>query len=296
MIAARKPRQPVIWFEVEDFLRYFDHFPNPTGVQRVSFELYRAAKALYGRSERVRFCRLSVYSKRLHAIGFDAIRSAYLNPPGSTAPWKTFWEPAIFWGEFPRSILVVMRHPRFFFSIFKAAARDLIGTWARQNRFERLVRRGDMIVSVGAGWGIPNYMKHIAEAKRCYGIKFSILVHDVIPIKYQSFVEPHHAVQYLNWLQDAIPVADIVFTNSKYSRAALIELAAESGWRLPRVEVMEPGSDLGDRLTAGDQTMTSFPARYVLFVSTIEIRKIIGCLSEYGNDCWSGTALTWYRP
>jgi glycosyltransferase involved in cell wall biosynthesis len=270
---ARKPRQPVIWFEVEDFLRYFDHFPNPTGVQRVSFELYRAAKTLYGLSERVRFCRLSVYSKRLHAIGFDAIRSAYLNPPGSTAPWKTFWEPAIFWGEFPRSIPVVMRHPRFFFSIFKAAARDLIGTWARQNRFERFVRSGDMIVSVGAGWGIPDYMKHIAEAKRFYGIKFSILVHDVIPIKYQSFVEPHHAVQYLNWLQDAIPVADIVFTNSKYSRAALIELAAESGWRLPRVEVMEPGSDLGDRLTDGDQTMTSFPARYVLFVSTIEIRK-----------------------
>jgi glycosyltransferase involved in cell wall biosynthesis len=30
---------------------------------------------------------------------------------------------------------------------------------------------------------------------------------------------------------------------------------------------------LGDRLTAGNQTMTSFPARYVLFVSTIEIRK-----------------------
>src|ERR1700730_8565574 len=270
---ARKTRLPAIWFEVEDFLRYFDHFRNPSGVQRVSFEIYRAAKALYGRSERVRFCRLSVYSKRLHSIGFDAIRSAYLNPPGSAAPWKTFWEPAIFWGEFPRSISVIMRHPRFFFSIFKVAARDLIGTWLRQNRFGRFVRSGDMIVSLGAGWGIPNYMKYIAEAKRCYGIKFSIFVHDVIPIKHQSFVEPHHAAQYRNWLQDAIPFADIVFTNSKYSRAALIELAAESGWRLPRVEVMEPGSGLGDRLTAGDQTMTSFPARHVLFVSTIEIRK-----------------------
>jgi len=112
---ARKPRQPVIWFEVEDFLRYFDHFPNPTGVQRVSFELYRAAKTLYGLSERVRFCRLSVYSKRLHAIGFDAIRSAYLNPPGSNAPWKTFWEPAVFWEKFPRTIPVVMRHPVFSF-------------------------------------------------------------------------------------------------------------------------------------------------------------------------------------
>jgi hypothetical protein len=132
--SARKTRNPVIWFEVEDFLRYFDHFRNPSGVQRVSFEIYRAAKALYGPSGRVRFCRLSVYSKRLHSIGFDPIRSAYLNPLGGRAPWKTFWEPAIFWREFPRSLPVIIRHPRFFFSLLKVAARDLIGTWLRQNR------------------------------------------------------------------------------------------------------------------------------------------------------------------
>src|SRR6202048_2351568 len=100
---ARKTRLPAIWFEVEDFLRYFDHFRNPSGVQRVSFEIYRAAKPFYGLSERVRFCRLSIYSKRLLTVSFDAIRSAYLNPPGTIAPWKTFWEPAIFWREFPRS-------------------------------------------------------------------------------------------------------------------------------------------------------------------------------------------------
>ena len=272
-LCSRNTRAPVIWFEVEDFLRYFDHFRNPTGVQRVSFEIYRAAKILYGRSERVKFCRLSVYSKRLHPIGFDEIRSGYLHPPGAAAPWQTFWEPSKFWREFPRSIAVIMRHPRFFFSIFKVAARDLIGTWFGQNRFGRFVRRGDMIVSLGAGWGIPDHMKHIAQAKRRYGIKLSILVHDLIPIKNQSFVEPHHAAQFRNWLQDAIPVADTVFITSKYSRDALIELAAESGWRLPRVEIVKLGSGFGDRRTAENQTMTSFPARHVLFVSTIEIRK-----------------------
>ena len=36
---ARKARAPVIWFEVEDFLRYLDHFRNPSGVQRVQFEI-----------------------------------------------------------------------------------------------------------------------------------------------------------------------------------------------------------------------------------------------------------------
>ena len=270
---ARKARGPVIWFEVEDFLRYLDHFRNPSGVQRVQFEIYRVAKTLDGTSDRVGFCRLSIYSKRLLTVSFDAIRSAYLNPPGSIAPWKTFWEPAIFWREFPRSFPVIMRHPRFFFSILKVAARDVVATWLRTNPFERFVRPGDVVVSLGAGWGIPNYMKYFAEAKRRSGVKFAIMVHDLIPIKYGSFVEPHHTAQFRDWLRAAIPVADIVFTNSKHTRTALIEFAAESGWRLPPVVALEMGSGFGDRLTAGEQAMVSLPPRYVLFVSTIELRK-----------------------
>ena len=269
--------QSVIWFEVEDFLRYFDHFRNPSGVQRVQFEIYRAAQTLGAISDRVRFCRLSIYSKRLHMIDFEEIRSAYLNPPGRIAPWKTFWEPAEFWRKFPRSFPVIMRHPRFFFSIFKAAARDFIGTLFRTNRFEQFVRPGDVIVSLGASWGIPNYMKYIAEMKRYYGIKFAPLVHDLIPIKHESLVEPHHTVQFRDWLRAAIPVSDIVFTNSKHTRTALVTFVVESGWPLPpRVEALEMGSgfrDTLDPLTAGTQTTISLPPRYVLYVSTIELRK-----------------------
>ena len=270
---SRKSRQPVIWFEVEDFVRYFDHFRNPSGVQRVSFEMYRAAETLYGVSGYVRFCRLSVYNKQLHAISFDAICSAYLNPPGSSAPWKTFWEPAIFWQEFPRSIPIVMRNPGFFLSVLKVAARDFVETWLRPNRFGELTQYGDMIISLGAGWGIPGYIKSIADLKRCYGIKFSMLVHDLIPIQYESLVEPRHTVQFRSWLQEAIAAADIVFTNSNYTRTALVEFASKSGWRLPCVEVLQLGSGLVDRLAARDQTTITLPARYVLFVSTIEARK-----------------------
>lgn len=45
-----KKYQPVIWFEVEDFLRCFDHFRNPTGLQRVPFEIFVEAERLYGRT------------------------------------------------------------------------------------------------------------------------------------------------------------------------------------------------------------------------------------------------------
>lgn len=42
---GRSPgRRPVVWFEVEDFLRYFDHFRNPTGLQRVPFEIFAEAE------------------------------------------------------------------------------------------------------------------------------------------------------------------------------------------------------------------------------------------------------------
>jgi len=264
---------PVVWFEVEDFLRYFDHFRNPTGLQRVPFEIFVEAERLYGRTGRVRFCRLSLYTKQFQAIGFSAIISAYLNPPGVSAPWKKIWEPAIFWNEFSSKLSVIIRHPRFFLSILNAAVRDLLDTRIRRDCFERLVHRGDIVVSLGASWGIPHYMKHIAEAKRRYGIKFSILIHDLIPIENESFVEQRHVVQFQKWLQDAVAVADVVLTTSKHWRDALIKLVADAGWPLPRVEIVQLGSGLSDRPMAGDQRTISFPPRYVLFVSTIEIRK-----------------------
>src|ERR1700680_2052626 len=53
--------RPAIWFEVEDFLRYFDHFRNPTGIQRVPLEIYVEAVSFYGRADRVRFFRLTLH-------------------------------------------------------------------------------------------------------------------------------------------------------------------------------------------------------------------------------------------
>ena len=123
-------------------------------------------------------------------------------------------------------------------------ARDLIGMPLHRDRFEQLVQPGDTIVSLGAAWGVPHYMKHMAQAKRRYGIKFSILIHDLIPIEYESLVDRQHVIQFRKWLEEAIPVADVVLTTSKHSRNALVKLAADTGWSLPRVEVVRAGFGL----------------------------------------------------
>jgi glycosyltransferase involved in cell wall biosynthesis len=266
-------RRPVVWFEVEDFLRYFDHFRNPTGSQRVPFEIFTAAERLYGRHERVRFCRLSVYTKRLVPIDFDAIKSAYSNPLGASAPWKTVWGPSRFLSELTKMAPVIIRNPRFFFRVSKTAVRDLIDMAIRRRRFEQFARPGDIVISLGASWGFPGYAKHIAAAKARYGIRFVVLVYDMIPIENGSLVEQGHASQFLRWLDETVSQADTVLTISEYSRHALLEFAAAAGWPAPRVEVVRLGGELSIRPTSGVQGKMDLPWRYVLFVSTIEIRK-----------------------
>jgi glycosyltransferase involved in cell wall biosynthesis len=276
--SERSERPPTIWFEVEDFLRYFDHFRNPTGLQRVPFEIYVEAERLYGASGRVRFCRLSVYTKQFAPIGFDAVMAAYLNPPGVGAPWTSIWGPARFGRKLSGMLRMIIGHPRFFFSMFKSVARDAVAAGAQRRRFERLVRPGDIVVSLGASWGVPGYLALIAAAKRRYRIRFATLIYDLIPIENQSFVEPWHVVQFRDWLQQALATADVMLSISRYSRNALIRMSADAAWAPPRLEVLELGGALSDRPIAGAGTASAersinFPPRFVLFVSTIEIRK-----------------------
>ena len=267
-----RERRPVIWFEVEDFLRYFDHFRTPTGLQRVPFEIYAEADRLYGGNGPIRFCRLSLYTKQFRPIDFETVRSAYLQPRGAHAPWTTIWAPANFWAELPRKLPLLVRFPRFFLSLSVSAARDFTDMILRRRRFDRFVRHGDIIASLGAGWGIPGYMRYVVTARRRYGIRLALLVHDVIPIEHESFVERRHAVQFRKFLEDAMPAVDMVLTTSKHSRDALIKWAAAGGFA-PRVEVITLGSGLNDHLTAKNERPIGLPARYVLFVSTLEFRK-----------------------
>jgi glycosyltransferase involved in cell wall biosynthesis len=266
-------RRPVVWFEVEDFLRYFDHFSTPTGSQRVPFEIFVEAQKLYAREGRVRFCRLSVYTKQLMPIDFDAIISAYLNPPGADAPWKTVWAPARLLNEFSKMAPVMLRNPRFFLRISKTAVRDLIDMTVQPRRFAEVARPGDIIISLGASWGLPDYAKHIAAAKARYGIRFAFLIYDMIPIENEALVERRHTLQFRKWLQETASNADMILTISQYSRQALLDFATAAGWTLPRVDVVGLGGGLSPRLAAGGRSKICLPQRYVLFVSTIEIRK-----------------------
>jgi glycosyltransferase involved in cell wall biosynthesis len=275
-------RGPVVWFEVEDFLRYFDHFPNPTGSQRVPFEIFVEASRIYGPGGRVRFCRLSVYTRQIVPVDFNAVKSAYFNPRGARAPWKAVWEPARLLSDFARMLPVVAANPRFFLGLAGTAVRDVLELALRPRRFRNAVRPGDIIVMLGASWAVPGYAQHIAAAKARYGVRFAALVYDMIPVENEDLVERHHALQFRNWLAETVPIADAILTISTYSREALLRFARAAGWTMPPVEVIRLGGEWSPPRPPGSRTgqaggrpagQMHLPSRYALFVSTIEIRK-----------------------
>jgi glycosyltransferase involved in cell wall biosynthesis len=270
---AGRDHEPVVWFEVEDFLRYFDHFRNPTGLQRLPFEVYVEAERLYGRTGRVRFCRLSVYTKRFQPIDFDDVSRAYMHPPGADAPWQTVWGPTRFLGDLSSAVRIIIGSPGFFLSILKTAVHDVIDAVVWPRRFADVVRPGDIVVALGASWGFPHYGRHIAAAKRRYGVRFAVVVYDTIPLENESFVEARHVDQYRTWLHEILPGADVVLTISKYSQLALRKLVLQARLSLPRLEALQLGAGLSDRPMPAATRTLRLPPRFVLFVATIEIRK-----------------------
>ena len=82
-----------IWFDVEDLVHYFrSGNKRISGIQRLSFEIFRGAKALGGERPEIRFVRhgarppslLTVdWSDLMADFGADEARSAPLRPPGA---------------------------------------------------------------------------------------------------------------------------------------------------------------------------------------------------------------------
>jgi glycosyltransferase involved in cell wall biosynthesis len=143
------------------------------------------------------------------------------------------------------------------------------------------MRPGDILVMLGASWGVPGYAQHIAVAKARYGVRFAALVYDMIPVENEDMVERHHTFQFRKWLAETVPIADALLTISNYSRRALLEFASAAGWEMPAVEVIRLGGEWSERPLAGrsgqgggkSARAIDLPPRYALFVSTIEIRK-----------------------
>ncbi|HEX4111441.1 MAG TPA: glycosyltransferase [Stellaceae bacterium] len=257
----RPARSPTIWFETGDLFVHFNWNLHPTGIQRVGLEILRVAWAKFG--DRVAFCRLSRYTGRFEPMDFARIVAASAGPE--------FGEPAS--RRFERALAVSRQLVRFLARFPKTLYVDYFHGRSRERAFAEQVVSGDMVVCLGLPWGSPDYGPWIAAAKRRYGFRFGLLIHDVIPFTDVELCQEHFAAGFQRWFENVIGVCDLVFVSSEFSRDAIHALCRMRGWPLPPIERIPFGAGFTVPAPAEDRFAIAWQRRFVLFVSSIERRK-----------------------
>jgi glycosyltransferase involved in cell wall biosynthesis len=136
------------------------------------------------------------------------------------------------------------------------------------------VQKGDYFLALGAPWADPGYADFVRYISSKYGVRFGIMIYDLIPIVRPEFCDQTLTTALERFLRSAIPLADVIFAISHATGLDIVKWAAKEKIQLrspPQVVPIgtgfrrpEPAPALPDGLVAGE---------YVLFVSTIEARK-----------------------
>lgn len=153
---------------------------------------------------------------------------------------------------------------------------------------------GDVLLTAGAAWIFPRYAARVATLRR-RGVRFAVVVHDIIPLRRPEWCDPKHSQVFRNWLDATLPQCDTLLTVSRASAREITFYATGSGLELPHDPVVVPmGGSFGQppRPVAVDVPHTHAAAAsmteavgttelhrlpnsgsYALFVSTLEPRK-----------------------
>jgi glycosyltransferase involved in cell wall biosynthesis len=132
----------------------------------------------------------------------------------------------------------------------------------------------DVYLSIGADW-LKGPLIHLYEKKKREGFKVILCCYDTIPIFHAPFT--------LGWLADLFPQylssvawsADAILCISKTTESDLIRFLRITGNPIPKTLVVSLGCEIRKSIDA--DALVTLPAGinrpYILFVSTIEIRK-----------------------
>jgi len=295
-----------IWIDVEDIFAFFEAGGRrPSGIQRVVAEICRAFHSDHAESGEVNLVRHDAQGLlrkvpwgELSAL-FEALASAPYEPPPPpvTARVQTSNSPvyvrirAMLSRLPPRTRFPIMRFGRAQLDAI-SALRDLgirdhspvLRRLRRQSAdlaasqraaFAADVAPGDVVLMLGAAWLHPEYGEHVARFKRRYSVRFALLVHDIIPLRRPEWV-PRGASQWFSTsFGRLLAECDCIFASSQAAARDVENYARETDLKIALpVNPIPFGSGFSSEVVEAPLPPYLLPTGdYVLFVSTIEVRK-----------------------
>ena len=304
--------EPIFWFDVEDLLHHFETgHKHPTGIQRLTFEVYQAAQKTYGSSGRLRFVRHSqIGERRFVPVAWDSLNRA--NTGNQDAP--TFRRPASIrahtmtaatpisstriWDRRAFAWLPLrLRRPlvlgvalevRALLALARFAAALVLQAIAlcvrtlRAGSYRQPVgtdvgemQPGDILLTLGSPWFCRDYDRLVRWARDVKRLRFGVLIHDLIPINHPEWCDAGVIETFRRWHESVLPLCDFVLANSQYTATQVELWAARAGVRLNGpVRPVPIGTGFGgEPIPVGATLGLPRPGSYILFVSTLEARK-----------------------
>lgn len=292
---------PTLWLDVEDLFIYARGNPRPSGIQRVAFQMYRALQENHGESRRVRFVVHDPLRKTFRSVPWTQVAAlfngltAQVHPsPARTAPGRP-GPPSL-----PRVRRLVHRLPgslrmplmdaaraqasacrawvELAAALAKAAPRMAKSAgWDRSvsgfshREFAEQSKPGDVLLALGAPWSHRDYAG-LVQAQRMRGLRFAVLVHDLIPVRHPEWCDRGLVWLFREWLNSLLPVCDTIFAVSRATATDVTAYAQDRGIALAPVLTLPIGLGFSGEPARHSERLPP-PGSYVLFVSTIEARK-----------------------
>jgi glycosyltransferase involved in cell wall biosynthesis len=294
-----------IWIDVEDLFKWGIDGHRPSGIQRLEFELCRALFELPQSKDRVFFVRHDAGRQCFTATSWEAVETVFgsissrrleeLNATSVIATARAVLKTAI--RALPPGLReIVFRQIEVFMSLARLVrayavgiARALQRCWRSRNtaaaassdHFASAARPGDILAALGAPWVEPEYGVYIERVKRDKGLRFALLIYDIIPLRRPEWYDVRLTKRFRVWLADTLPLADMVLTISTATAADVTGYARNKGLPLRAVATPIPigtgfkKSYAAQRRSPDGIVSSRLPApnSYALIVSTIEPRK-----------------------
>ncbi|MBO1074974.1 glycosyltransferase family 4 protein [Roseomonas marmotae] len=295
------------WIDVEDLFEYALVNRRPSGIQRLSFELYRALVAL--RPQEIAFCRHDRLRDTLRTVSWAEVESLFAGLTGhgqaSGASVREAPRPV---GQAGRVRRIASRLPadirvplgeavRAQMCALRAGLRAGRGVWQAGRRLRRpppqahpqagaavagqdlveAARPGDMLLVLGSPWFRTDYADLLQRMRQRTGLGVAMLVYDLIPLIRPEFCDAGLVRTFRAWFTSTMPQVDRFMAISRATARDLERYAQAAGITLAHpVAVLPIGTGFGEAASVApvaSPRVAALPPHYVLLVSTIEARK-----------------------
>lgn len=240
-----EPTQPRILIDLSDVFFYLRHHSTVSGIQRVQLGLARALIQASGQEADVTF----LTELEDHSGYVEVDQNLIL------------------------SLIRTLNRP-------KVQVEDLqkLAIQASSEGLRYIPVEGDLLLVLGAFWVLPNIIEQIVSLKG-KGVRVGVMVHDIIPITHPEFCEKELTDTFNLYVRSVFKIVDIIISISKHTQSEVEKLLDKEKIRRPVMFVLPnahtswtPQKSLQPTLPSAEVSEI-IQGRYVLYVSTIEVRK-----------------------